>query len=414
MRDMRIYRLENAVMPYAWGSVDGLRDVLGIANDGKGPRAELWMGAHPKAPSTLVLPEGRRPLDAMILSDPDRMIGSRVASRFGARLPFLFKALSAERPLSIQVHPGQRKAERGFEKENAAGIALDSPERNYRDSSHKPELAVALTRFEALAGFRPAEEITAFGKAIGGGNFRRHFESLERRKGRLELSIFFYALMTLSGDARRDLVRAAVDAARRALTEPGLPPETALAWNWVLRLHGSWPEDVGCLAPLVFNILVLEPGQGFYVAPGEPHAYLCGTALEIMANSDNVIRCALTEKHIDIPEFISILGFDSDKPRLASVERLAPGIEYFNCDVPEFALSRVDVGARPIFDVDGPEILLCSEGRISLRSDGGVLELGRGDSAFVCASAGQWTAGGGGTLWRATVGAESPGGKGSA
>jgi len=401
---MRIYRLENAIMPYAWGSVDGLHEVLGIANESGGPQAEIWMGAHSKAPSSLLLPEGRRPLDRMIASDPERMIGANVASRYEDKLPFLFKALSAAKPLSIQVHPGLRKAGRGFDKENASGIALDAPERNYRDRNHKPELSVAFTRFVALVGFRPASEITAFGKAIGSADFGRHFDNLERRGGRIELSLFFYALMTLAGEARHDLIHAALEAADRATGAGSAPGDASLAWAWVQKLARLWPEDIGVLAPLVFNVMELEPGEAVFIAPGTPHAYLEGTALEIMANSDNVIRCALSDKHIDIPEFISVLGFDAAKPEKTSVVRSAPGIETFDCAVPEFSLSRIDASARPIFDVAGPEILLCSEGKASIRSEGGALELGKGDSVFVCASAGEWSVGGTAVLWRATVG----------
>ncbi len=396
-------------MPYAWGSADGLEAALGISGSGSGPRAELWMGAHPKAPSTLVLPEGRRSLDEMIASDPLRMIGAAVASRYSNKLPFLFKALSAAKPLSIQVHPSRHKAEHGFAKENAIGIALDSAERNYRDPNHKPELSVALTRFDALVGFRPFEDITAFGRHLGAVNFDRHFKGLEKRPDRMELSVFFYSLMTLPAEAKVELIGAAVAAANRELAaerkseEGGVDP----AWTWVLKLSQLWPADIGVLAPLIFNILELRPGEAIFIAPGEPHAYLAGTALEIMANSDNVIRCALTEKHADIPEFISALGFDAGRPEKVDLGEVVPGVESFNCDVPEFALSRIDATKRPSFDVRGPEILLCAEGRASVRSEGASIELERGRSAFVCASAGQWTASGPGILWRATVGDSS-------
>jgi len=391
-------------MPYAWGSADGLGKTLGLTNESGGPQAELWMGAHPKAPSTLILPEGRRPLDAMIASDPERMIGATVAARYGNKLPFLFKALSAAKPLSIQVHPSRRKAERGFEKENTIGIAVDSAERNYRDPNHKPELSVALTRFEALVGFRPLEDITAFGRLLGTGNFDRHFEGLEKRRDRMELSVFFYSLMTQPAETKRDLIKAAAETASRVLGEGGTDASDTLAWTWVLKLSKLWPKDIGVLSPLLFNIIQLEPGEAIFIAPGEPHAYLEGTALEIMANSDNVIRCALTDKHADIPEFISALGFDAGRPAKIGATNIAPGIDRFNCDVPEFALSKIDAAERPAFEVRGPEILLCAEGRVSVHSEGASLELGRGDSAFVCASAASWSAGGSGTLWRATVG----------
>ena len=399
-------------MRYSWGSTNGLTEVLGIANETGAPQAEIWMGAHPKAPSTLILPEGRRSLDEMIASDPLRMIGPDVATRYKNRLPFLFKALSAAKPLSIQVHPAARKAERGFEKENHAGIGRDAPERNYRDANHKPELSVALTHFEALIGFRPPEEITAFGRLLGTRSYHRLFDKLEKGQGRMELSVFFYSLMTLPSEARLGLIDATVEAAGQRLASGEAGADEAQAWEWVLKLSRLWPGDIGVLAPLVFNVLALEPGEGIFIRPGQPHAYLCGTALEIMANSDNVIRCALTEKHVDIAEFISILGFEAGKPAKAETTKTAPGVERFNCDVPEFSLSRIDASSRPTFAVKGPEILLCTEGRVSIRSEDRGHELGRGASVFVCASAGQWTAGGAGVLWRATVGESAVQGQG--
>ena len=391
-------------MPYSWGSVNGLSEVLGIANETGGPQAEIWMGAHPKAPSTLILPEGRRSLDEMIASDPLRMLGPDVASRYRNRIPFLFKALSAAKPLSIQVHPAARKAARGFEKENQAGIALDAPERNYRDANYKPELSVALTHFEVLVGFRPPEEITAFGRLIDSSSYRRLIDRLEKGGGRMELSVFFYSLMTLPGEPRLGLIDAACETAKRRLAEGGADEAETTAWRWVLELERLRPGDIGVLAPLVFNILELEPGEGIFITPGQPHAYLGGTALEIMANSDNVIRCALTEKHVDIAEFISILGFEAGRPAKAETTRSAPGVDRFNCDIPEFSLTRVDAASRPSFVVKGPEILLCTEGRVSVRSEERVHELERGSSVFVCASADQWTGGGSGILWRAAVG----------
>lgn len=409
MPPMRIYPLENHIMPYAWGSPGGLAEALDLPNPEGGPRAELWMGAHPKAPSELLLPEGSRPLDAMIASDPESMLGASVAARFKGRLPFLFKVLSAARPLSIQVHPGLRKAQRGFEKENELGLAPEAPERNYRDPNHKPELAVALTTFLALVGFRPPEEITAFGRRLGAGDFRRHFDNLERRRGRMELSVFFYALMTLPEDSRRSLIASAVEAAEELLEAGGLSPEESLAWTWVLELHRLWPEDIGVLSPLVFNILVLEPGQALFIRPGEPHAYLGGTALEIMANSDNVIRCALTGKHVDMAEFISVLGFDAGRPALAAVEELGSGVSRFVAEVPDFRLERIEVESGAFFRVEGPEILLCTEGSPLILSEGGSLRLRKGGSAFVCGSAASWTARGEGLLWRASVG-PGPGG----
>lgn len=402
---MRIYSLENPIQRYDWGSVDGLREALGLPNPEGGPAAELWMGAHPKAPS-LALVEGKRvALDALVAADPEAVLGAASVARFGPALPFLFKALSAGTPLSIQAHPAKRKAERGFERENLAGIPRDAPERNYRDANHKPEMAVALTRFEGLCGFRPVEEIVENVRLIAPDDHSRIAGRLERNPGKVELSVLFYSTISAPAEDKKAALARVRPHIERLLAEGRLDAGKERAFSWARRLFDLYPGDIGALAPLLLNLVVLEPGEAIFIGAGELHAYLEGTALEIMANSDNVIRGALTRKHVDVPELISVLTFSPAVPVVFGPERLSEFEELYPPLAPDFQLSRLrprrgaPVRRAPL----GPEILLCGEGSFTLREDGGAVELARGASAFVRADAGEYSIEGEGTLFAASV-----------
>ncbi len=401
---MRAYILENPIQRYEWGSVDGLSETLGIPNPDKAPLAELWMGAHPKAPSIALVEGGRRPLDALIAEDPARFLGASTAERFGGALPFLFKVLSAGAPLSIQAHPSKRKAERGYERENFAGIPLDAPERNYRDANHKPEMTVALSRFEGLCGFRPIEEIIENIGIIAPEQRARYVGRLERSPGRVELSVLFYSMLSTDPEERRTMLARTRAATARLLAEGRIPQARAESFRWIGKLLDLYPDDMGALAPLVLNHLVLEPGQAAYIETGELHAYLSGTALELMANSDNVIRGGLTKKHVDVPELVSVLSFDMGKPEPLTPRRLSAFEELYPSFAPDFQLSRLYVHNDSVeLAPEGPEILLCIEGGLELSEDTGSLKLGRGTSVFVGADAGRYRLAGNGIAYRASV-----------
>ncbi|NLJ46407.1 MAG: mannose-6-phosphate isomerase, class I, partial [Treponema sp.] len=189
---MPIFRLENPIQHYDWGTADAIPGLLGIDNpDGK-PCAELWMGAHPKAPSIAETEDGPVPLDRLIARAPIPALGPTVAERFGPVLPFLFKVLSAAKPLSIQAHPPRFKAERGFAKENLEAVPLDAPERNYKDPNHKPEMLVALEDFEGLCGFRPIPEILGLIRKVAPREYDQIAGNLDRNPGKVELSVLFY------------------------------------------------------------------------------------------------------------------------------------------------------------------------------------------------------------------------------
>lgn len=411
---MRIYRLDNTIQHYAWGSVDGITKALGVPNPDGGPFAELWMGAHPSAPSKVTVEGKSVGLDELIAGDPELFLGSRCAKRFGGELPFLFKALSAGTPLSIQAHPGKRKAEIGFERENLGGIPVNAPERSYRDPNHKPEASVALTNVELLCGFRPIEEIIADVRALGCGKYSHLFDRLERDPGRMELSVLFYNVVSAEERTKLDMLENARDRIGRMLAERSVPSDREAAFRWILRLMGFFPGDIGALAPLVLNLVSIEPGRSVPIAPGELHAYLSGTCLEIMANSDNVIRGALTKKYIDLPELVSVLSFTSERVVPVLPEPRGEGEETFPIFVPDFLISRIALkpGSSWTRSAEaGPDIVLCASGEAVISEpaaagDGTAsLALARGQSAFAAADSGGYSIGsaGGALLYRASV-----------
>lgn len=402
----KIHKLENAVQRYPWGSADGIERSLGVPNPSGAPAAELWMGAHPLAPSTAIVEGNRVPLDRLIAAEPESCLGPAALRRFGPALPFLFKALSAAKALSIQAHPGKRKAERGYDREELQGIPLDAPERNYKDRNHKPEMAVALTRFEGLCGFRPIDEIVDNIRLVAPAEHERVLGRLLKSTGRIELSVFFYSFVSLGERERLGMLATAIRRIHALLQEGRLPPDRREAFAWVLKLDALYHRDIGILAPLILNHLVFEPGEAVYIAPGELHAYLEGTALEIMANSDNVVRGALTSKHVDLPELVSVLSFDSGRttPELPLPRADEPREALYAARVPDFAISRLDLDGRPLaLEPSGPEILLCVEGEAELRGADGSLGLRRGESAFVRADAGRVELRGPGRAFRARL-----------
>lgn len=410
---MALYPLDNPIQKYAWGDKILMPDFLGKKNQDNDPWAELWMGAHPKAPSLALCPDGSRlGLDKLIESDPQGMLGKEVSRHFAGKLPFLFKLLSAGKPLSIQAHPSKLKAQRGFAKEQEAGIPLDAPERNYRDANHKPETVVAITRFDGICGFRPIEEIIANIKLVAGARWRDYAGRLSADPGRLELSVLFYNMVSLRDHNKAKVLKATRIRGERILQEEALGSATLATFGWVLKLMDEYPGDLGALAPLLLNLFTLEPGQALFLAASEPHAYLRGMAAEIMANSDNVLRGGLTSKHIDIPELISVLNFDSHP---IDVLEARPGPDGFSsypvrCD--DFMISWArPKGLLVVADKPaGPKILLCTDGQLKISlppgrqdMDGRAVVLNKGDAAFIPAADAAYRIEGVGALLKAAV-----------
>lgn len=385
----RPLRLENTVQRYAWGSREAIPDLLGAPRDGE-PWAELWLGAHPSAPSRAA---SGMALDQLIASQAGELLGARVTDAFGARLPFLFKILAAERPLSIQCHPDAEQARAGFARENQRGVPLDARERSYKDDSHKPELIAALDRFEALVGFREPPVIRAALERIAPRALAAELPLLDRAGG---LAAFFAALMRLAPERRRTLVAEVVAA---------LAADPSRDAAWTVRLAADFPADPGVLAPFLLHRIELAADEALFLGPGLLHAYLEGTGLEIMASSDNVLRGGLTDKHVDTDELCAVLRFEPHVPQVIRPESGDGRLFEYRAPAAEFRLGFVDLTAGPYQRArPGPAIALCLGTRCRISIDSAVsLELARGQSAFLPASLDSVRLDGDGRVYLASV-----------
>lgn len=402
-----LHSLENTIQDYAWGSTEALAELYGMDNGSGRPMAELWMGAHPKAPSRVVSGAEEIGLDEYIARDPKAALGAG-ARNADDRLPFLFKILCAAAPLSIQVHPSLEQAREGFRREDDAGIDRSAPNRNYRDANHKPELICAIRPFWGLRGFRAIAEIRDELTTV---ELAEADASIEPPAAEDDLEAFFTGLLSLPEDERRELIAAAVSlaqgrwhgAAARGLPEPGDP---LARYYWVLRIAEEHPGDIGVLSPLVMNVFSLQPGQATYQPAGVLHAYLSGVGAEIMANSDNVLRGGMTGKYIDVDELARVGLFRSETPVVLSGEpREHDGCTEVSYPTPfdEFAFSRVTTGPECTLSGHNAQILFCHAGPVRLRTGDQEIELAAGRSVFVDAATGDIAATGAGELFRAAM-----------
>jgi mannose-6-phosphate isomerase len=380
--------LDNQVQAYAWGSLTAIPTLLGRPPSST-PQAELWLGAHPSAPSRVVGKAGVEPLGRYILYSPASALGPQVMSRFGPNLPFLLKVLAAARPLSLQAHPSLQQAQEGYSREEAQGVPRSAPHRNYKDPNHKPELVCALSTFHALCGFRKVEDSAGLLEALGLDAGRLRSQGLRA---------YFEWAMTLPPAQRTALAAQAVRACQER------PPEAfARECAWAAQLGEQYPDDVGVVGALLLNLVTLEPGEALYLPAGNLHAYLEGVAVEIQASSDNVLRGGLTPKHVDADELLKVLDF-TDRP----VERIHPkgALAVYETPAPEFELTRLELdGGEHVLPRRGPDILLVVEGSAVVRCGKDTQALGRGASVFVDHAGGQAiTVSGRGVVFRATVG----------
>jgi len=395
-------RLEGVVRNYPWGSRTAIPELLGRAATGEA-QAELWLGAHASAPARAVNAAGEGiALDAWIRRDPEAVLGRDVAHRFGGELPFLLKVLAAEAPLSIQAHPSAAQARAGFERENAAGLAPDAPERSYRDPRPKPELICALGPFRALCRFREPGEIARRIRALGVPELEALLTPLLEAPDGVGLRDFLAAWLTLDEAVRVPLVARAVDAASRVAD-----PDGALAV--VSRLAAFHPGDAGVLAPLFLHCVELAPGEAMYMPEGELHGYLEGVGVELMASSDNVLRGGLTRKHVDVPELLATLRFEAGAVERLRARPAGPHESVWDTPAEAFRLSVIRGSPGAAWrsgDRAGAEILLCTGGEGALLDGrGGRLSLVRGSAALVPAAAGSYAIEGACVIYRAAVGA---------
>lgn len=397
----KINLLRNSVQTYAWGSKTAIPELLGQKAPAAKPQAELWMGAHPKAPSFVECDDKWESLIDLIQKAPEDILGKSVVEKFGRRLPFLFKVLAASRPLSIQVHPGLAQAKAGFKRENDLGLALDAPNRNYRDDNHKPECIYAITPFWALNGFRPLADIDVYLSSVCPHALAVERDDLRQQPNVKGMARFIKTLMTMPASRKKTLI----DEARRNTQNLF---EQDHVFEWVAKLCQAYPEDIGVLAPVFLNLVKLAPGQAMFLQSGELHAYLHGVGIELMANSDNVLRGGLTPKHIDVPELLNVLNFNERKIEFLPGTRINSCERIYRCPAGEFVLAviRTEEGLSYQSAADrSVEIILCTEGKATVTDNrtSAKISLDKGTSIIIPAAVEQYRIDGRVKVYKAAV-----------
>jgi mannose-6-phosphate isomerase len=390
MKTTGIFRIKGVVQHYDWGGFDFIPALLGQSHPSTKPCAELWLGAHGGGPSIIESQQGGLSLAELIHSSPGEVLGKRVAERFQNSLPYLFKILDARKMLSIQAHPTIAQAQAGFDAEEVAGVPLKASTRNYKDRNHKPEVHVALTDFWMLHGFRPLEEIAGSLHNVPElrplmPDFGSRLQAADPSARAALLRELYERVMTMS--------QAEVDGFLNPLIarlEKESPTNKDLPDFWALRAAREFPlpdghRDRGIFSIYLLNLVRLKPGQATYQSAGTLHAYLEGVNVELMANSDNVLRGGLTPKNVDVPELMRVLRFDEGKVDIIHGRDAGNGETVFPTPAEEFELSRIQCGPGEAYQCgqrNGPDILIVVEGEITASSHGETLQLKAGESFF--------------------------------
>lgn len=380
-----IKRLTGTIQPYPWGSSTAIPEFLGTTPSGE-PQAELWLGAHPQGPSWVGDPDSsdREVLADHLAAAPAERIGAASVERFGPRLPYLMKVLAAARPLSLQAHPSREQAEVGFAREEAAGIDRDAPDRTYRDDWPKPEAFCALAPVQALCGFRDPVQTYGFFERLGVDSALELVAPLADGSPEA-LAEVFGRLLRLPKESRGivdEVVAAATDGRERDLDEFG---------TTAVELATHYPGDPGVIAALLMNRVNYGPYEAIFLPAGNLHAYLSGTGVEIMANSDNVLRGGLTSKYLDVDELITVLDFTPRPVELVPVVEESPGLFRYRTPAPEFGLWRLEPtdATIPLPAGDSGRVVLAARGTVVITGGDQELSLTRGEAAFVPADAGE-------------------------
>ncbi len=390
--------LRTTIQPYAWGPVDGLAPLVGSEPTG-GHEAELWVGTHPRSPSTVVGGEhDGRTLADVIAEDAARWLGPDLAAAGHTALPFLLKVLAIGQPLSLQAHPSADQARAGFDREEAAGIPVDATERNYRDASPKPEALVALRPTWALCGFRSPIEAANLLAGLGIEPFDPLVEALASGGEDGQRTVLAW-LLRLEGSARRSIADAVASSVSRLKGDDLHDPRV-----WVRRLVRAFPDDPTAVAPLLLNVVRLEPGESVHLPAGNLHAYLEGAGVEIMSASDNVLRGGLTPKHIDVDELLAILDFGGGAPPRPVTTEIGDGITTYDAAEEAFALAVVDPSGGASIAPTSPSLLLATGGAVAVSGPEGEHVVDHGDALFIAPGSGPLTVSGSGRLWWATTG----------
>ncbi|GAB3356548.1 mannose-6-phosphate isomerase, class I [Arachidicoccus ginsenosidivorans] len=389
MSGKHIFLLKGVVRNYSWGGETFIPRLLHVENKQHDPFAEYWMGAHPSAPSSLTIDDQQCPLNELIAADADKYIGAAVLDKFG-ELPYLFKVLDVKEMLSIQVHPSKTEAEKGFDMEQASGKSISDPTRNYKDRNHKPEVMVALSDFYLLHGFKKEELLRQ--TLLDTPTLTPLLAEFDRNgyKG------LYQYVMELPQDEVDNFLQPLVQA---ALATEATKTEPAY---WVKKLYPNGiPEnqelnniDRGIFSIYFFNIVYVKPGQAVFQGAGVPHAYLEGQNVELMANSDNVLRGGLTPKHIDVPELLKHTTFEGIEPNIMNGDQLDSATWNYPCPVGDFGIQKIDLKAAGTANStsNSGEIILVMDGDISIKDsneprmegiDQSSLHLFRGEACYI-------------------------------
>jgi len=397
----KIFLLKNTLQPYAWGSYTAIPELLGHEYPSDSPQAELWMGAHPKAPSMVEYENNWQPLDKLIEKYPDKILGKAAAARFDNKLPYLFKVLAAAQPLSLQAHPSLDQAKEGFRRENSMGIPLDAPHRNYKDDNHKPECICALTSFWALNGFRKIPETLSLFKLLSPSGLQSRLKRLREHQNPEGLKHFFHGIMTLTPDLQKQITDECLAKIDRHLQENAI-------FRWMVTLAAAYPANIGILSPIILNLICLQPGEAMFLPAGELHAYLEGTGIELMANSDNVLRGGLTSKHIDLEALLNVLNFDQREIEIIAPQLQNNGEKVYPSQAEEFVLSVLSLTKGITYESSinrSIEIMICTQGQAVIRdiANQEKIAIGRGTSLAIPAAVKKYCIDGSATLYKAAV-----------
>ena len=391
--------LENQVQDYAWGSRTAIQELMGVRDRQETPWAELWMGAHPKAPSSVVTDNEKIELNTLVSRYPKQMLGASTAERFNNTLPFLFKVLAAEHPLSIQAHPDKTQAKAGFERENKLKIPIDAPHRNYRDPWPKPEIICAIEPFMALNGFRPADTIAGFFESFCPAELAAQIQHLKEEPNASGIKKMFASLLRMEEKTKQRTIQSAIEKAVKTDSPEG---------EWVQKIHEQYPDDIGVLSPLFLTLIQLEPYSAMFLSPGRMHAYLKGVGIELMANSDNVLRGGLTGKHMDIEELMRSVNFEPSPIEILRPVAKNDWESIYPANAEEFILSRIQTNNQNKYrcsENHGLEILLCMNGSATITQgmEKTLLNIEKGSSVLIPANAGAYEINGEAFFFKASI-----------
>lgn len=378
-----IYRLTGQVQHYAWGGKNYIASLIGLNSAKDQPCAEWWLGAHPSAPSEIENVTGKQSLIEFLSQNPTAL-GQASRQQFGDELPYLLKILDVEKPLSIQLHPTKDQAEKGFEAENAKGVALTDGARTYKDRNHKPEMMIALSDFWLLHGFKTKSQILAT------LNARPSLQPLSEKLGTKSLAEFYADVMLADQSTLANWLLPIIEANQQLYKNGELTLDNPDYWVlYTMEAMAISPEklDAGLVCFYLFNIVHLKEGEGIFQDAGIPHAYLRGQNVELMACSDNVIRGGLTPKYVDIVELLKIVDCREVTPQIISAAPQNQSEFTYKTPVNDFALAqiRVEPEQHTKVNLQSAGILLVMQGELKIQEKSAALTLKQGESAFITA-----------------------------